>query len=231
MAASRGTCVSMSSVMTKRMGNGSAPLRTLMLVPAVAAQQTVEFVQLAALAFPAHPAALRGVPLPAAMEQEKPFRTVAAIFPIQLADPLQRSLHVGLVRGHVLRRGVGKVGQQGPAQVRVRIAQVVDLESIDQLGGAVRMRQHGRHDHAGGKRGRDAVLEVELGQHAGRQEHRDQVVHQADRQLAGRQESDEPQGHQDRHAGGPVSGQPQEQAEKNGEEQEDAAEIHQVRRA
>ena len=91
--------------------------------------------QLAALPLPAHPAALRRVPEPAAMEQEEEVRAAVAGDTARFkarrrarrASRTQR-----LVLGHRLVRGVGEVGQQGEAEARVGVGQVVGLQPLEQ---------------------------------------------------------------------------------------------------
>ncbi len=130
-----------------------------------AAEQPVELQQLAALPLPAHPAALRRVPEPAAMEQEETVRSAGmggvvagglavpfglaiaagaardvgiAVSLVEGADALQRVADQRVVAGHGLVGRVGEVGEQGEAEARVRVGQVMGLEPLRQHGGAAR---------------------------------------------------------------------------------------------
>ena len=82
------------------------------------------------------------------------------VAPVEGPDVPEGDAQVLLVLGLVLGRRVGEVGQQGEAQLRVGVGQVVDLEPVGQHRAALGPHQHGGHDHEGGAVGRDALLEI-----------------------------------------------------------------------
>ena len=71
--------MSASRVRTKRTASGSFPPMTMKRRIDCAAEQAVQFMELAALAFPAHPFVLLRIPLSRAMQQQEPVRAVAQI--------------------------------------------------------------------------------------------------------------------------------------------------------
>jgi hypothetical protein len=165
------------------------------------AQQAVELAQLAALALPAHPAALRGVPHPFAVEQEEAVGAARGVALVESADALEGFTQVCVVLGPVLRGGVGEVGQQREAQLRVGVGQVMDFQALGQGSAALGADEQGRHDDEGRAVRGDAVLEIELGQDARRQHQGEQVMHQADGQVGGRQQGGEAGQHQQERCG------------------------------
>ena len=89
---------------------------------------------------------------------------------VQGPDALEGVVDQAFILGHRLLRGVGEVGQQGEPEARVGVGQVVDLQPLQQHRRARRPHEHRRDDDERRVLGRDAVLEVELGQHPRRQE-------------------------------------------------------------
>src|SRR5713101_4682974 len=88
---------------------------------AVTPEQAVELDELAALAFPTHPAVLVGIPHPPAMAKKEPLRLAGAVALVEGLDPLKGALHVAIVFGHLLVRRIREIGKQGEMQRRVRI--------------------------------------------------------------------------------------------------------------
>ena len=110
---------------------------TTKLVSLRAAQEAIEFGELAALALPSHPAAFAGVPPPLAMkEKEAP----AAVARVQLLDAVARLRQQRVIAGERLRVGIGEVGQQREVQVVVAVAEKADLEIGDEVASAARSR-------------------------------------------------------------------------------------------
>ena len=130
----------------------------------LAAQRSVEVLELAALALPAHPHALARVPQPGAMQQKKrrgpPGREVAGV---ERQDTLAGAPQQRDVGVHVLAWRVAEVGQQREKEVGIAVGEVTDLERIEQrvdLGDVDQQRGHG--DHRALVR-RDTGREVEAG--------------------------------------------------------------------
>ena len=99
-----------------------------------AAQEMIELMQLAALAFPADPPSLRLVPAAAAMEQEEASGARdAGIARVELGDAVGgRGQQVGILRRRLGHR-VGPVGQQREVDLPRRIGKVMNLEPPDLL--------------------------------------------------------------------------------------------------
>ena len=129
-----------------------------------AAQQTVQLVQLAALALPADPHGLTRVPDAASVQQQE---TVAArrlaVLPVQPGDAgrgggQQRRVAVG-----VLRRAIGPVGQQGELHLAILAGEVVDLELSHLVGNSRFRGQQHWHDNEGTERCGDPRLQLQAG--------------------------------------------------------------------
>src|SRR5206468_7019602 len=98
--------------------------------------ESVELLELAALALPADPALLALAPSAAAMKKKEAPRTVPAI---QFLDPASDDVDILRVLGHVLPRCVGKIGQERESQICICVAEVANLEpvelALDRVGG------------------------------------------------------------------------------------------------
>ena len=99
-----------------------------------AAQQPVQLVQLAALAFPADPPRFACVPDPPAMEQQEAVaagrRAIALVEP---GDAGCRRFQQCRVAVDMLGRGIDPVGEQSEMQIAFRAREVVDLQTLDLL--------------------------------------------------------------------------------------------------
>ena len=95
-----------------------------------ASQESIELDELAAFPFPTHPAALAGIPHAAAMKEKEAVRLVGAVASVQELDALQGGLQVILVLGHCRGRGVRKIGQESKSNLRVRVREVMDFQSL-----------------------------------------------------------------------------------------------------
>ncbi len=153
-----------------------------------AAQVPVELVQLAALALPAHPDALGLIPQTPAMQQDKALhrRCIVTAVGAGIARVEGRDRLVGIgqqarVLGARLAVGVAEIAQQREKEPRLRIAQIVHLQLLDQMVHvAVAADQRG-HSHQRLVLGGDRLLEFELGQAIGRRYLGDDAIHQAAR--------------------------------------------------
>ena len=78
-----------------------------------AAQQSIQFVQLATLALPADPAAFAGIPEAAPMEYEEPtFANAHRVNEIEPLDTSRRSVQQRIVARRMLSIGITPVRQQ-----------------------------------------------------------------------------------------------------------------------
>ena len=100
-----------------------------------AGEESIELFQLAALAFPADPALLALAPRSPAMKKKKPSRSVPAI---QFLHPASREVDVFRVLRHGLARRVSKIGQEGKAQICIRISEESDFEAVELVLNGVR---------------------------------------------------------------------------------------------
>ena len=152
-----------------------------------AAQQPVQFVQLAALAFPADPPRLAGVPDPLAVQQQEAVaagrRTVA---PIEPGDAGDRRFQQRRIAVDMLGRGIQPVGEQREMQVALRAGEVVDLQMLDLLLDRRRGGQQRRHrDERAQLRGH-AVAQFQGGQQRRAEAARHGAVDQRHRRVDGR---------------------------------------------
>ena len=154
---------------------------------AVAAQQQVQLVQLAAFSFPAHPAAFSFVVEAAAMHEIEAClasEVVASVEMGYLALGVFENLQVG--RGF-LRVAVLPVAEQGEVDLAVRIGQIVNFQIADEFIDIVALGDHAGHDDEGARLLRDAFLELVAGQAERFDEERHERVEQASRPLRYRQ--------------------------------------------
>src|SRR5205085_1970383 len=83
----------------------------------VAVQQAVEFCEFAALSFPSHPDAFRGVPLPVSMQDDKRLAAFLTITLIQRANAGAELVRQRLVCRLMLCWCIGEVRQQREREV------------------------------------------------------------------------------------------------------------------
>src|SRR5689334_20183698 len=95
-----------------------------------APQQSVELLELAAFAFPTHPAILARVPLSPAMEEMK---AIVAMPAIERVDAALRDREQIRISWRVFCAGVGKVAEQREVNVIVVIGEIVNFEVLDQF--------------------------------------------------------------------------------------------------
>ena len=149
--------------------------------------------ELAALALPAHPAALGGIPASLAVEEQEPGAS-ARCLAVPRVEPVDGRLRRGeevVVAGRVLGRGVEPVGQQGEPQVALAIAQVVDLEATDVGLDLLLVREEHRHHDERAHRRRHPGVEVERRKRLGTQRLGDEPVQERDRQVGRRAEGED----------------------------------------
>ena len=152
-----------------------------------AAQQPVQLVQLATLAFPADPPRLACVPDPLAMQQQE---TVAAgrraVAPIEPGDASHRRLQQRCIAVDMLGRGVHPVGEQREMQLALRACEVVDLKMLDLPFDRRHGRQERRHRDERAKARGHASAKVQGGQQRCAEATRQGTVHQRYRRVDGR---------------------------------------------
>ena len=144
----------------------------------IAPQKQVQLVQLAALALPAHPAALLLVIEAAAVQQEEARLVVARIMLVEPVDLLARivvDFHVG-GRDFLLR--VGPVADQREIDLTARIGEVVHLQVADLLVDGIARGDEGRHGDQRARLRRQPVLVFEADQPRRLHEPRHQRVEQ-----------------------------------------------------
>jgi hypothetical protein len=81
---------------------------------------------------------------------------------------------------HVLLWRIGKIGEQGKVQVRVRVAQEVEFQLLQQATDLAGVSQKRGDDHHRAALGWDAFLKVQPGQNPGRHGVGDEPVDQVD---------------------------------------------------
>ncbi|MNZ46192.1 hypothetical protein D3C78_638680 [compost metagenome] len=159
-----------------------------------AAQQRIEFGELAALALVAHPHLLGRIPAPRAVEQEEVIGI--RVFAVQRLDALTGQRQQRRVLLQHLARGIHEVGQQREMQMGVAVGQKAHLQALDQFLDILLPSDEGRHHHQGARLGGDALAEVQARQLARRHAQGHQPVDQAERQPAGGQQHRQREQHQ-----------------------------------
>ena len=123
-------------------------------------QQLVEFHQLAALAFPAHPAVFFLVPLtPAIQKQKLSLMCTLAVALVQCFDLLAGALQNGLVLFGFGRVCVGQIAEHGVDNFRVFIAEIIFFKRIEyRIDFITAAEQYGHHND-GAELASNALLE------------------------------------------------------------------------
>ena len=104
---------------------------------------------------------------------------------IELPNRGPRARDERFVLGEALRRSIRPVREERESQLRVRIGQVVHLQSLDRLADLGVVGQEHRNRDQSARLLRDAGLELELGQAPGSHEPRDEPLHERARQVRG----------------------------------------------
>ena len=136
-----------------------------------AAQQSVELVQLAALALPAHPAAFSRIELPAAVKKHEARRTtLEGVARIKGIYGGTGTLEPLILAGKGFAVGIGKIGQQCIKNRILACRQVMDLKVADRLANPHIGAQQHRNDHQRPQLRADATLKRQRGDDSGRQQ-------------------------------------------------------------
>ncbi len=150
----------------------------------LAAQGAIEIRELSALALVAHPHAFARIPAPRPVEQEEDACSVAG--GMLLVEGFDRGARVRdqcRIPGHVLGRGVGKVGDQCEIDVGLAIGDVAHLKAIGQSVDRVCAREHARHHHHGLMVGGDPRGEIQARQLSRSDEHPHRDIDHGDDRL------------------------------------------------
>ncbi len=149
-----------------------------------AAQQPIEFVELAALALPADPAPLSLVPQAFAVQQHEAVAgRSGAIAMVQPRDALPGRGPQGLVGLGLFAVGVAPIGQQGEIELARRAGQIVDLQPLDLFLDIFEGGEQGRDGDQGPQGFGYAVLQVQGREQGGAEAARHQMVDQGDGQV------------------------------------------------
>ncbi len=124
----------------------------------IAAQKQVQFMQLAALALPAHPAILLLVEQAAAVQKEKARLVVASIMLVELGDFLTRIFVDFHIRGRNFVLRIGPVADQRKVDFTTRIGEIMHFEIADLLVDGITRGDEGRHRDQRARLFRQAVL-------------------------------------------------------------------------
>ena len=148
-----------------------------------AAHQAVQVGQLAALALVPHPGVFLRVPAARTMQQQE--RRLARIGQIQALDGgpgmvCERCIGFGMLGG-----GIGKIGQQAKAQLRIAIGQEAHFQRFGQFIDTGEAGQQCRHHHQCRQRGRNPLGKIHPRQRFRHCRQRDNPVHQRQAEMAG----------------------------------------------
>ena len=157
-----------------------------------AAEQPVQLMQLAALAFPSDPPRLPWIPDPPAMQQEEArpagCRSIAAI---EAFDARGHRADERRITLDGLGRGVRPVRQQREVELALRAGEVMDFQPLDLLFDCGLRREQDRNGHDGAQRRRDAVAQLEARQDRRTEPFRDAAVHERHRGIDGGDQPEE----------------------------------------
>ena len=143
------------------------------------AKQSVQLVQLPALAFPSDIGALPWVPQPAAMQQQEPIAIGSrSVAPVQRGDSIGRRCQQRFVTRHALVGRIRPIRKQGEADVTIRIGQMMNLQPLDLPRDRDRGRQQSRDDNHRAQVRRHALGKAKTRQRAGIEPAGGAAVHQ-----------------------------------------------------
>ena len=114
------------------------------------------------------------------MEEIEGIDALPSVFSVESPDAALGILDQGIVLRHALLRRVGEVGEQGEMEVRVRVAQVMAFQLLQQEWDIAFVGEQGGNDHHCATFGGDTLVEVQLGQHVRRDSAGDEQVDQVD---------------------------------------------------
>ena len=162
-----------------------------------AAQQMIEFLELSAFSFPAHPFIFLRVPLAFAMEQEKSSASGPGPMPrVQLGDGSDGALQKLIVTGRRFGVRIGPVGEQRKPQIAVGIGEVMNFEVVHMSLGAFWRGKQGRNDHDCSQRVWHSGTEFHSWQGARSEQIRDDAIGQSNRQIRSWNRREYPHQHQ-----------------------------------
>ena len=191
------------------------------------AQDGVQLVELAALALPAHPAALGLVPLSAAVEQQEPGATARglAVALVETVDRRPSGREQPVVAGDVLGGGVQPVREQGKPEVALAVSQVVHFEAAHLCLDIRLARQERGDDDQCSQLGWDAAVEIEPRQGSRAEHVGDCPVDERDGKVGRRAEAEDRDEQDPRAGSGADPGQKEGDGKDEGGDDRDRAEV------
>ena len=158
-------------------------------------QRRHQLLELAALALPAHPQALRRAEGPGAVQQQKALRLalpggVAQVERLYLFACLREQR---LIVGRALPVRIRPIAQQREMDTVLRIGEIVQLQAVCQFGDGSRLAQQRRNDDQGARRGVDPLLQEKARQMRWSGGLADEPVHQGQNRLGGREKHEQSQ--------------------------------------
>ena len=197
-AESRGSCVSVSSVITYFTFGSTAVSPTTSEKRSLAPprRSAVQVRELAALALVTHPYPLLRIPAARTVEEKEGVAGCALlgrvrgrqVLCVQVVDSLPCEPQQGLVLGQRFGGRIPKIGQQAEMQMVVPIGEEPDLQRLDQAFDAFGAGEHRRDHHQRARLRRQPPRKVHSRQGARRHEQRRHPVHHPHGQLAGGQQ-------------------------------------------
>ena len=153
-----------------------------------AAQQCVQFLELAALALPPHPATFGLVPRSLSMQEQEPGPAAGSLaMPlVELINARGCSGEQFIVADNLLGGGVEPVREQRESEIAFAIGEIVNLQPSDQSLDVVFIGEQHRNHHERAKAGRHTVVEVQARQRFRAEHPGDHQVDKGDRQVGGR---------------------------------------------
>ena len=143
--------------------------------------------QFAALAFPAHPCSLAGIPFAAAMQKQKPVGVVPGIELFNAGDNL---LQEAFVSCSMFRFGISPIGQQGKIQIAIGIRQKMHFEAAHHVIRVIKRRQQHWNGNKGSQICWNAVTQRESRQGRGVEKFCRGKVDNGDGKITGRENSE-----------------------------------------
>ncbi len=150
------------------------------------AQQPVQFVELAPLAFPPDPARFAFIPNPAPMQKKETGSARSrAIAQVEPRDAFCCRDDERRVACDPFGRGVGPVRHQREMQIALGARKVMDLKPLDQRFHAFQRREQRRHRDEGAQMRGNAVAQLQGGQKSRGKAEIDRAIDQCDRGVDG----------------------------------------------
>ena len=190
-----------------------------------AAQQAIEFLELAALALPPHPHLLARVPQPIAVEQEEARAVFGGEPRVQRLDALAGRGQHHFFAGYLRLVGVVEVRQQRKVDVGIEVADGDDLEVFETVLHVVDRREQGRHHHHRPRIVGDPAGQIQAGQAPRRHRQGDQALGDGQREVARRNGEEQGGDRHDQRRGAGVARVPESTGDQQERERRDRAKV------